>query len=120
MSLRPNKPTTTPISREPRLLVSASMSCQLRMFDRLKHHEVLLVGTVVNLSHGGMFVTTEDDCAPEAEIVVELSEDAGERPVILDGWVVHMTGGGMGIQFGELDQHAQMFIDRQLTPQPTP
>ena len=77
---------------------------EFRITATVRVGELLIEGTVDNLSLRGMFVTT-DQKAPagqEAEIVIALNDHA-DNELIINGRVARVTSDGIALVFSKMD-----------------
>lgn len=109
MKRRPEKPVTTPLTREPRAQVNGQLRAALCIPGQME-----VFGEVQDLSEGGMFLKTYErfpqDCPCECRLIV----DDGPGDIRLQGWVAHLKEVGMAVQFSELDEATRTEVRRMM------
>lgn len=109
---RPQKPVTTPESRDPRVAVHAGAVRYFHVVVMRRDTGERLEGIPVNLNAGGMFLHTETPFPSETPLELEgcAHDSRTEYRFRLRGWVVYRTDDGMGIQFDDPTPEAVYLI----------
>jgi hypothetical protein len=101
MRPRPQKPVTTPETREPRTPVPGAVRAALFLYNGKEK----VCGWVRVLNTGGMYLQSKARFPRDTEVVVETMvwEQDTPRAVKVRGWVAYEDSRGMGIQFSSPD-----------------
>ncbi len=108
MGMRPKKPKTNPLSREPRIEVGR----QIQVAVTYVGGGMEVFGTVRNLSTNGMLFSSPEQFPEESECEFRLICPDNACEVKVTGWVVRAIEGGLAVQFGKLDREIKKQIEQ--------